>query len=70
MSGSIKIPSEHYLGDGLYATIDQGQITLRAPRPEGDHVVYLEPATLIKLVDLSMRARWLSADDLPAPPAA
>ena len=37
---------ETYLGDGLYASFDGWQIRLRAPRIEGDHEVFLEPATL------------------------
>lgn len=42
---------EIYLGDGLYASTDGFQIQLRAPREQGDHVIYLEPAvfqTLLK----------------------
>ena len=38
--------TEHYLGDGLYASWDGYMVKLRAPRDEGDHEVYLEPATL------------------------
>jgi hypothetical protein len=34
---------EIYLGDGVYASFELGQIKLRAPRESGDHVVYLEP---------------------------
>jgi len=34
---------EVYLGDGLYAVWDGFAIWLRAPRPEGDHKVCLEP---------------------------
>jgi hypothetical protein len=34
---------ETYLGDGLYASFDGYQFRLRAPRSEGDHLVYLEP---------------------------
>jgi hypothetical protein len=37
---------EEYLGDGLYASFDGWQIKLRAPREEGDHVVYLEPGVV------------------------
>ena len=37
---------EVYLGDGLYASCDGYQIKLRAPQPEGDHVVYLEVEAL------------------------
>lgn len=38
--------SEQYLHDGLYALYDGWQFRLRAPRAEGDHVVYLGPETL------------------------
>lgn len=34
---------EEYLGDGLYASFDGWQFCLRAPRENGDHVVYLDP---------------------------
>lgn len=35
---------ETYLGDGLYASLENGMIKLRAPRGDlKDHVVYLEP---------------------------
>lgn len=34
--------NETYLGDGLYASFVNGAIRLRAPREDGDHVVYLE----------------------------
>lgn len=37
---------ETYLGDGLYASFDGFQFTLRAPRSEGDHFVSLEPVVL------------------------
>jgi hypothetical protein len=33
---------ETYLGDGLYASWDGWQVRLRAPRANGDHMVYLE----------------------------
>ena len=46
---------EHYLGDGLYASIEGGMIKLRAPRAEGDHEVFLEPDMLAELV------RWAKA---------
>lgn len=32
-----------YLGDGLYATFNGFGVWLRAPRREGEHVVFLEP---------------------------
>lgn len=38
--------TEKYLGDGLYASFDGYQFTLRAPRMEGDHFVCLEPMVL------------------------
>lgn len=37
---------EEYLGDGLYVSFDGWQFCLRAPRENGDHVVYLEPNAL------------------------
>ena len=40
---------ETYLGDGLYASFDGYQIKLRAPRANGDHVVYLELGVYIAL---------------------
>jgi len=40
---------ETYLGDGLYASFDGWQIQLRAPRPDGDHLIYLEPAVIVAL---------------------
>jgi hypothetical protein len=39
-------PKETYLGDGLYASFDGFMVTLRAPRPDGDHWVGLEPDVL------------------------
>ena len=35
--------AETYLGDGLYVSFDGFNIKLRAPRPDGDHWVALEP---------------------------
>lgn len=37
---------EEHIGDGLYASFDGFQFKLRAPRPECDHEVFLEPAVL------------------------
>lgn len=37
---------EEYLGDGLYISYDGWQFRLRAPRENGDHVVYLDPMVL------------------------
>ena len=42
----MRLKGETYLGDGLYASCDGFQITLRAPREFGDHFVALEPAVL------------------------
>ena len=42
-----------YIGDGLYASFDGFQITLRAPRIGCDHYVALEPAVFKTLL------RWL-----------
>jgi len=33
---------EEYLGDGLYVSFDGFQFKLRAPRENGDHVIYLD----------------------------
>ena len=38
--------TETYLGDGMYASFDGYQVTLRAPREDGDHFVGLEPEVL------------------------
>jgi hypothetical protein len=40
------MPKEEYLGDGLYASFDGFMFKLRAPRMDGDHAVFLEPAVL------------------------
>jgi len=37
---------EAYLGDGLYVSFDYYQIRLRAPRPDGDHEVFLDARAL------------------------
>ena len=44
----VEIP-ESYLADGLYCSFDGWQIELRAPRPDGDHLVYLDAATWVLL---------------------
>ena len=46
---------ESYLGDGLYATFDGWQMTLRAPRDGVDHFVCLEPETFSALVRFAER---------------
>ena len=49
---------ERYLGDGLYVSFDGFSIWLRAPRPEGDSRVALEPGVYRTLLG------WLA--DYPA----
>ncbi|MGE5163048.1 MAG: hypothetical protein ACM3IH_03355 [Sphingobacteriales bacterium] len=46
---------ESYLGDGLYATFDGWQIILRAPRPDGDHWVAIEPEIYTNLLRFAER---------------
>ena len=46
---------ETYLGDGLYASFDGWQFCLRAPRENGDHVVFLEPQMLHDLNEYAKR---------------
>jgi hypothetical protein len=38
--------TEEYLGGGLYVSFDGYQFCLRAPRENGDDVVYLDPYAL------------------------
>lgn len=47
---------EEYLGDGLYVSFDGWQFRLRAPRENGDHVVYLEPSALKQFNEFAKRA--------------
>lgn len=37
---------ERYIGDGLYVSHNGYYFVLRAPREDGDHVVYLEEPVL------------------------
>lgn len=37
---------ETYIGDGLYVSFDGFHFILRAPRPDGDHWVGLQPDTV------------------------
>ncbi len=41
---------EVYLGDGCYARFDGFSVILRAPRAEGDHIIYLEPSVFDALI--------------------
>lgn len=52
---------ETYLGDGLYASFDGYQIILRAPRPDGDHWIGMEPYVLQAFVDYR-RSLFADAD--------
>jgi hypothetical protein len=49
---------EVYLGDGLYASFDGFQITLRAPRWEGDHFVALEPNVFEAFLGYAKSIGW------------
>lgn len=50
---------EVYLGDGLYASIDDsGDIKLRAPRDREDHEVYLDHTMLTLLVAYARSKGW------------
>jgi hypothetical protein len=53
---------EVYLGDGLYASFDGGMIALRAPRHDGDHVVYLEPEVLANFMAFVSNLRALTVE--------
>ena len=55
---------ETYLGDGLYARFDGFQIVLRAPRPEGDHYVALEPEVYEELRRFASRV-WSKPEPKP-----
>jgi len=48
---------EEYLGDGLYVSFDGFQYCLRAPRIEGDHLVFLEPCVATAFIDYMKRSR-------------
>lgn len=50
-----KLEKETYLGDGLYCSFDGHQIKLRAPREDGDHVVYLEPSVQVAFIEFIER---------------
>lgn len=48
---------EIYIGDGVYASIDQwGVVKLRAPRERGDHEVYLDSDMLNAVIKLAKKA--------------
>lgn len=43
--------SETYLGDGLYASCEYGEVVLRAPREFGDHWVGLDSTVLLAFIN-------------------
>jgi hypothetical protein len=46
---------ETYLGDGLYASYDGFAMTLRAPRPNRDHITVLEPTVMAEFLRFAER---------------
>jgi uncharacterized protein with LGFP repeats len=62
----MKLADETYLGDGLYCSFESGMISLRAPREDGDHHVFLEPETYEALRKFALRIGWdLPDEDAP-----
>jgi len=59
MPAEREVYREVYLGDGLYASFEDntGTLKLRAPRLEGDHVVYIEPAMFDELLRF-VKTHW------------
>jgi hypothetical protein len=55
---------EIHLGDGLYCALNMfGQIRLRAPRGEGDHICYLEPEVLASFLDWCIHKNLIKGFD-------
>jgi hypothetical protein len=50
---------ETYIGDGVYASLDNGMIKLRTPRGHGDDVIYLEPEVFIELLRFARSIHFL-----------
>lgn len=44
-----------YLGDGVYAVMENGMIRLTADDPHGEKRIYLEPAVYMALVEYAGR---------------
>jgi len=42
---------ETFVGDGLFVSFNGWEYKLRAPRGNGDHVIYLDPSTLSALLN-------------------
>lgn len=56
----VKGPGETYLGDGLYASFEDGfMIVLRAPREHGDHWIGLEPEVFAALLEFAQKCGML-----------
>jgi hypothetical protein len=53
---------ETYLGDGLYASWTGEQIRLRAPRIDGDHVVFLDVGAMFALNQFLHNIRVMRGD--------
>jgi hypothetical protein len=48
---------EEFLGDGLYVSYDGWHFCLRAPRDDGDHLVYLDEPLLNRFIDYVKRIK-------------
>lgn len=51
--------SETYIGDDIYASLENGAIKLRTPRNHGDDVIYLEPEAFIELLRFARNIHFL-----------
>ncbi len=58
---------EEFIGDGLYVSMDGGMIMLRAPRPGGDHVVFMEDFVLVNFIAWLEEHRLLIASEASPP---
>lgn len=39
-----------YIGDGVYASFEEGMLKLSTPQQETVHTIYLEPAVMLELI--------------------
>ena len=53
--GADKAVNEEYLGDGVYASWDGGQVWLRTEREGGTHWIAIEPPVMNRLVEYQRR---------------
>jgi hypothetical protein len=51
MAEDAKQVKEEHIGDGVYISFDGFGFTLRAPRENGDHWIYIEPTALRNLLN-------------------